>query len=677
MKNSIKKISKSILSLVLAFSLCLGAFLWLKSNKTTFAEYQATVNYSDNFSSESTWTQSTNLTGDSSEVFSASYAKINLKESFPAGFVAPSERSDGSSLSGESSADDYALGLFANAAPVETGADNTPVYNRFSKSISGLAKNSYYAISFSVFAKGASASVKLTGSISYETPALTDNSSWVKYYIFVSTPVETYSTLTVNLNLGSFDQIAASGPLTAYVLFDDFKIETISEKDFNNQTISSTAIPETSFKFDSNASRTVDISSSVDAEFSTLSLYKDFEESADYVKATANSYEWHYYAPGDLTTLSKSNYKTAYSATNANGEAKYFNAEIATESDEFITYEDDGVTPIPVNTFSNNNKALKLTNKTSDLSLGLASRSFTISQFQLYRISVMAKSSSSSSTASLMVISNIKTGAKPDGANFSQTRTLSPFTTSQSVTNNWSEIVLYVRGNALNDVSSQIVLLAGKNSVVYFDHIKVQKITSSEYSLVSSTYALDLSPTSALQTDSVSNGHFNFGSITEENINAPYLFAPNNFSATNSNYADVKSGIVPSNSNLYYDSSLIENALGTVANPIISGPKVNMLAIYSPSIAFDSEKTYSYLYSTNSTFSLSSAKTYVLSFDAYAANTASTAGDFSGNMLAKLTFNSNTIVDFDYDLTNTGNWATYKVIIRTGSCFQNVKILKI
>lgn len=663
MKNKLFKLLTTTLTFVLILALSIGAFSWIaKVNTTANAEHTATSTYSDDFNKESSWTTEQSSAVDQT-VFNGTSAKVDLTN-FPIGFTAPE--------SAASDSDNYCLGLFANGAPAETGAENEAVYNRLKKSISGLTKNSYYVISFYALTSDAKATIKLTGSIEYESQQFS-NTEWIKYYIFVATPVETYSSLYVNFSLGSYEKIATSGSVTGYALFDALEIETITEKDFVNQTISSTSITDTDAhnisSFDANASRSVAIPT-VDSDFSnTLDVYSHFEEEMEFSKATASTHDWYYYAPEDLTTLAKNNYYYAYNETDSSTNKAYFVAETIEETNVF------GNSTTPVNTFSVNNYALKLTNRTQDYKLGLVSKEFTLNQLGIYRISVMVKSTSNSNKATVMLIANMPTNSEPDGSKLSATKSISPYTTSSSKTNNWYEAVIYVRGSALRDVQTRIVLLADANSTVYFDHIKVTKITTSEYPTSSSSNTLlDLSASTILQSDSIPNGHFNYANITDENINTPYLLEPNEFTHDNVSYEDVKAGVVPSNNNIYRAGSNLESALGMVENPITNNVKVNMLAIYSPAIAFDTEKTYSYLFTTKDSFSLSSEKTYVISFDAYAANTAGTTGDFDGNLIAKLIFNDNTIVDFDYDLSETGTWSTYRIIVRTGTSSRSFKL---
>ena len=677
MKNFLKKQSKNLKTLAIALVLSLALIAGVMSGtlnglKTAFADYTATSSFSDSFSIEPTWVTQSNA--DSAKI--KNYAKINMgaEGDFVSynitGLSAPTVRYDGSSLSeaAPSGVDNYCLGLFACALEKVTGESSDKVYNRMNKSVTGLSKNSYYALTFYVYTAGdATATVKLTGSVEYETATLTSLDSWSKITIFFATLPESYSSLTLNLNYGSFEQVSTSVSTTGYVLFDEINILKITERDFNEQTIDGTAVTGTAMKYNPRTERTV--ASLIDSNFSSeLSVYQKFEEEIDFDKTAASAKDWFYYSPEDLSSLARTNYYNAYNAqtTGETPEAKYFTAQTVRED---AVFEDQ-------NTFSDNNYVLKITNKTSDLNLGLVSRAFTVSQLSYYRVSVMMKAETAGNTARLILISKIPTIAEPDGASFTAFRSSSPYTISSQITNNWTEVVLYVRGNAFHDVSTQIALLCGTNSTIYYDHIQIEKITSAEYASASSSYQLDLSPSSLVQSTSIDNGYFNFGTVEDLTSATPYLFAPESWTSSKVGYTDIVSGIVPTRSAVYDDAGEnIGAKLGTVANPIPTGAQINVLAIYAdPAKLPTSAETLEAAFTTGSTFSLTSSSTMVISFEVFTASTISSA-NFTGNVIARLTNGDDSVVDFvTHYAAGTGSWETYKIIVRTGTSTPSFKL---
>ena len=657
-KHSIftKSLSCLIFALVMMLSVVVSNFKLVEA----YAAYSPVDIYSDDFSIAASWSHYQNA--DDSSVFNGTNAKIDLINGFDSnnltGLANPTTRSDGSLLDAESSVDNYVLGLFAKDAPNEKSDEaHTKVYNREQMQISGLGKNSYYVLSFYVLTKNAKTTVKLTNSVEYETDPIESDGVWTKYHLFFATLKETYSQLTLNLNYGSYESIGTNATETGYVLYDNIELNQISELDFVSHAINGTAIAANYYSYNPNAERTVALAG-IDSDFSsTLNVYEKFEEQASFVEADALLKDWYYYSPEDLTSLNKTNYENAYNAiTPGTTDKTYFVAETVNENSVF-----------EVNTFNNDNYYLKLTNKTSDISLGLVSKSFKVDQLACYRVSVMLKSERTTDKAEIMVLSKIKTGANPDGKTFSASVSSAPYTISNEINNNWTEVVVYVRGNAFNDLDAQIVLLCGVNSTVYYDHIRVDKITSTEYSNSTSTQRLDLSPSSALQPETVTNGYFNYGSYEKATLSYP--ITPSSWSLTSKNYDDAISGIVPTNTSLYYAGSDLETKLGGVANPISSGAHINVLAIYNPSAAPTADDSI-YIFTTDSPFSLSANKTMLVTFEVYTANI-----NFSGNIIARLIYNDKTILDFDVNqVAGTSSWTTYTFAVRTSASSQSFKL---
>jgi len=697
MKHSIKNFTLKILTAAMAIVIALTFFAGPLSKIVAYADYTATNAYNDAFTSTPAWSNANN----GEDGWFSANAKLDLVNDF-ASFnktgivdgdnnpIVPTTRADGTALSEDPSqgSDNYCLGLGAAGASA-TKADGTSVYNRFYKSISSLTKNSNYVLSFYAFTLNANFTIKLDGSVIYETTSFTSEQTWTKFYVFFNTLPETYSNLTLYINYGSYSQIASSGTdINGYVLIDTMLIQRINERDYVSQTINNANINDTAaaniVKYDVSASRKISTGAIDDGFNSTLSVYPYFEEESAFVAATADSYDWFYYSPANLTTLQKKNYSNAYNSTvtvNSVTSPMYFNASTVIEGDEFM-YLDSASNEVKPNTFdyaNADNYILKIENKTSDLSLGLVGKTFTIKQFGLYRVSVMMKAEKTAETGTLVLSSKIKTGAEPDGSLARSSRTATPHTISSDILNGWAEVSMYVKGNAFNDLDVQVALLAGANSTIYFDNIQVELITTAEYNAISSSgYKLDLSPSSALQTESIKNGYFNAGTITDDKLNqtgTSYLFAPTDWTLSSSNYTEVVSGIVPTNTTAYYVGSDIETALGTVANPIASGAHVNVLAIYSdPAKLPSTTETLEYLYQTSNTFSLAASQTIKITFDVFTAYT-SEDSNFVGNILARLTFDNKVITDFDYSYAHgTGAWQTYTIVVRTGLSARAVKL---
>lgn len=717
--KKLSNLSKILISFAIVcamvFSVCLTLVGALSSPKA-YAGYQSKNYLSEsaqekyNFTQDTGWdktkisnyTPVTTVEGESTvttDAFAGSSHKVDLSAltnfDVPASVTKPT-------LKFKETADNYVLAIVANNAPKtqedENGNDKNVTYGFQSSSSLSLTKNSFYVLSFYVYTSGAtnnvSASVRLSGDISYETPVIdtgsldpddpnNQNYPWSKHNIFIATHADNNDAIYVNLQYGNQTTIDAKSAteteISGLVMFDNITITQINYTDFMASKIDGETPTGTNYTH--NARNKITLPTLIDTNFQGgLNIYPHFEEQKNLAGENANfnvddlvnadgdpvnQLRWYYYAPKDLNEFTVGNYTSAYNANN------YFNATTVVESDEFQTTDENGNTVDGPNTFDVNdtdNYILKLENRNSVYNLGLISREFNIDQFGLYRISVMFKAKDNDSTATFMVTSKIPTGKEPDGATFSATTTVTPFTEDYAYENDnyWKEAVIYVRGNALRTVGAQIVILANTNSTIYADNIRVERISSTAYS--SGGTKLDLSPSSLLQSTSITNGYFNFVDISN-NENLVYPLTPKDWTSSKEKYEDTEivAGITSSN----IEASVFSATWGTVNPiPLENNQKVNLLGIYSTRTS--EFGGCEYVYTTSGTFSNSSKTVFKTTFDAFDAD------NFSGNIIARLYIYSNDkktqVVDFKTPLTGSEEWKTYTIYVRTASSSVSFKL---
>ena len=708
MKHS-KKLSKLILTLALAVCLSFSSFFALAfsvKNVAFAAGHEAssilTTSETNNLTFNATsasWLRQTNATN-ADEAFAGSQVGASLKDIKDKTGVTTT--TDGTNIDlVEEGTETYVLAIFATDAPVtetvEEKEQKTYLFYNASSSIS-LTKNRYYVLSYYVNTSSSAlvtASIKLTGGLDYESSPINTNGAWQKRHVFIATPSDSNPSVSISLVLGSANTIdpnnaVSDNKLNGYVLFDNLDIKELTELDFKNHQINEDTINGSSnltkLDADYNKKQMLTLTPDATVRFSEINVYEHFEEEKKLAGVESNSEfntsssafsdaYWYYYTDEDLKTSVASNYFNAYNLKDSENKKLYFDYEIVTEAD----IESLG----SLNNFEENNKVLKITNTSSVYSLGFISKStFTIDQFGFYRVSVMVKADSKNKNAeaTLAVLSKIPTGNDEDGTTFKQTRKVTAYSEGTNSTNNWVEIAVYVRGNALRTLNGQIAILASPNSTVYFDQLKVEKITSETYSNSSSSYGLDLSPISVLQSSNITNGFFNFVKITDASEEISYPLTPANWTSKTENYdnsetAKIVSGVVSTNSVNFASAS---SKLGNANNPqgVTPSQPINVLGIYAPSDALKSDKTNSFYYETDSIFSVSTSAVSKITLSVYTVNSLEDA-NFTGKVLIKLINDSgNVISDFirEYTTSGTGVWTQFTFYVRTGETSQNFKL---
>ncbi len=456
---------------------------------------------------------------------------------------------------------DYVEGLDLFYKKLRTETKNrinqTTYYYYKTSSAVTLTAGGYYAISFYVNTTGdnVQASFYLTDAngiiddIALEH--ISTNGKWIRHVMFISADSLNASSVTLSMYMGDKKSIAgntSATTITGSVLYDDIKIITINETDYNKRAIDDKVLEATeehkTGTGDKEHTETVAVVIAND-EFD-LNTYDYKTMSNVDVSAIAGSWDnmfdfdnpelqtfinetklaemtsdidgyseytdiWQYYIGRDVS--GQNNNRDLIINQNA-----YMNNELLAsiikedtidktvklDEDEEEKEEDKkdedkesedkeeekDIATVP-STFKSGNNVLKLENKNRQLSLGITSNLFMINQYEYYKITVYIFSPERDASATITLNSVLYTSTTPTyGSLLTSSVTadacLTDYSTKPTNEYSWIPITFYVEGNTLHDQPCSLVLEADKNSTVYFDNITIENISSTAYDSASS-----------------------------------------------------------------------------------------------------------------------------------------------------------------------------------------------
>ncbi len=248
------------------------------------------------------------------------------------------------------------------------------------------------------------------------------------------------------------------------------------------------------------------------------------------------------------------------------------------EDDKKVTETIEGVHN---NTFATTvgqpNYILKLENKSS-YELGVTTSAIKVPANSFYRVSVWVYSEDKDAVATAKLFSTLKERTTSElGTQILTTSTSTEFEYNSNSTNGWKELSFVVKGNPHQDCKIYLSLIASANDTIYFDQIRVENISSSNYS--SGSNQLDLS-SKAILTSNITNGLFTNIKTDNADLINTYPYKANNGWTIDSDVSDdsVINGIISTNkdkfNNLkvpayneegeldYYDQNYIEERAG-------------------------------------------------------------------------------------------------------------------
>lgn len=402
---------------------------------------------------------------------------------------------------------------------------------------------------------------------------------------------------------------------------------------------------------------------------------------------------WKYYLDRtlDSSDFNIAKYRKAYqdgklitSITNIIDEPEEKKSDDEDKDDDNDDDEDVSDITYVSSPFSETNYALKLKNTHKDISLGITSNSFKIEQFGYYQISLWIYSPDLDGTASISVNSVIKDISKPINgtlltSSVSSVNANIENSSSSSSEYGWIPVNLYIEGNNYDDMDCYLVLSAGKNSTVYFDDIRIQKITSAQYDTASSNTSsnkyscvLSLTPSSSIKSTDIKNGTFDYVKETELTHNPEVPYGADNWTAMSTNSTRVTAGVVSMLNQDAFFTKYAGTTSGETNKPVDgSNNYANVYAIYAPNkvkaIDGTTEIDYKHNYSIYSgSTSLSSSTIYKITFKFYKTSS------FTGNLISNLYLSSvkteNIVSKMSIDgSTIEDDWQTYTYYISTST----------
>ena len=554
-----------------------------------------------------------------------------------------------------------------------------------------LEANNYYVLTAFVFTKNAFASVSIGDrDENFVATATAEDTlgTWKEIRLFVETSSNDKISSYITLYYGSKDGIVKTDSTdqttSGAVIFDHIDVQKISKTEFNNKTIDGEA-KEGAIIASDTARKDYAFDSSLNASFeNSFETYDKMFGQEVYDESHANTvyqnYVPKYTGDNNDTKLTEKQLKNLHDAYSK----KLSPVSTVLEKEEFESEKDkkDGK-----ETFGANNHVLKIENKSEKYDLGVLTPFINISQFGYYRLSVFTKATDANAEAVLNLVSYIQTGMQSgenytDGALQIAKQSVTAFTSDSDITNNWVEIAFYIQGNPYHDTKIQLALLAGENSTVYFDNMRLEAISSSTYSSATSATKFDLGSSKIVMNEGITNGYFNFitSSKTEkiEDLEKPY--APASWSKIDKiddkKVDEIVSGVISTKEGFW---NQVKDKIGNpdsnpIGNEIVNGhlvslPKTNVLAMYATP---ETQKTFGY---KSSSFSLSSSSVYEISFYTYAEKSENDS-NFAGEIFANLIFSEDNIAEFrDNVEANEGDsWVKHTIVVRTGSSSRTLNI---
>ena len=482
-----------------------------------------------------------------------------------------------------------------------------------------LSKNGYYVISAYVYTQienntTATASLylsntKLDALNTAKIENINTRGTWQTYKFYVKTSSSTDESVSLKLYIGTKDNFKSTGA----VFFDNLKAYSLSEKDYY-----------TSLNLNTNS-------------ISVNLTNKDV--------TSANG----------LQNTGFENGITGYTKTTNNSLSDNFSKVIGI-GDNFYA-SDSKLTENPTSAnISNNYKALLIYNKDADY-VAYDTNEFLIEQYKYYKLSVYMKTSNFNSNGASLTLTQ---------KNPFDTESFSPLTLmfkdinaskeTNNLTNDWIEYSFYIKGNSFKDSKAVLTLALGSKdgetiskSIGYalFDNIKLEEITTSEYTSTSeTTFVKKANFASTDNSTSISNGAFN--EVEIKNTNTTTLFAPSSYTINNDSETNFN-GIINTNSENFNSHSYpFANPGSLYTNSTIGYNNVFVMA----NMEMGTQSI------TTSSISLTASNYYKISFYINTQNVV------YSNITAKLATSDETLALINIPSTNT-SWKEVTIYVKT------------
>lgn len=340
--------------------------------------------------------------------------------------------------------------------------------------------------------------------------------------------------------------------------------------------------------------------------------------------------------------------------------------------------------------FNANNYALKLKNTSKDTALGITSNSFTVKQFEYYKVSLWIYSPDLEGKATISVNSILTDRQHPVygsllSASVSSTYANVENSSAKNAEYGWIPVTLFIEGNNFQDMECFLVLTAEKDCTVYFDNIRIEKTTSTQYDSAKSnsssnkyTTALSLTPKSSLISSDLTNGTFDYvkETSTTHDVTSEEPYTADNWTALTTNSKRAVAGVVSLQQSAFFNKYSKDSQNNVIIPKEYETDISNIFAIHAPSTvtAFDDSVIgYKHTYSIYSaSLSLSSNSLYKISFKFFKND------NFNGTLFSRIyssavkSANVISYMEIDSESIDDETWETLTFYIATSTSSQTV-----
>lgn len=306
---------------------------------------------------------------------------------------------------------------------------------------------------------------------------------------------------------------------------------------------------------------------------------------------------------------------------------------------------------------SNNSALLLLANETAYI--GIKSPDILIKAGEIVRLSIWASSNSQSGSINITLSERPANEEDAVASSVSQTVTTTVSKSSTPYTNGWIEYVFFIKGNATIDKNVGLELSIGSSSAgstgyAFFDDVRIQSISSSEYSSgISNTTNYSEMNLELSSSFGVTNGFFNV--FSKANSTLSYPLTPADWTLSGVDSTTAKCGIINTNSSHFNANK--EN-YGNASNPMAL-PNSNNL--YNNVLMLGSTASNNNIVAKSSTFTISKNTYSLLSF--YAST------DYNlvyGSPATLKIITESGVVLHTFTINSNQAWSEYKIYLESG-----------
>jgi|LGOV01.1.fsa_nt_gb hypothetical protein len=526
-------------------------------------------------------------------------------------------------------------------------AESTELRYGYKSTSFSLAEDGYYTVSVWVFTQNfggiiSTASLYLTGDTQVEDSsnskllAISTSGAWQEYKFFVQTDKLSSKTIQLELYLGSKTAVTSAGA----VFFDDIKIESHSN-DYYNKAIDDIPLIQTNY-------RVLNLRAPI---IEDAVVNDDFEQTI--VDPETNNIGWEVITENGTVESENTISGVVY-------------------VDENFDSVSTGIDTSPTNANIYENTRALLINNLTPQSLGYKSSDILVESQKLYKLSVMVKTSDLTHGA---VVRLVQTNVD-DEEDFSPiTKNIGNINTTNQ--NNakyegWIEYSFYIKGGVYEDDFVNLELWLGSAATseagyVFFDQVTLEQLPSLEFNDMPDVNTANFSFSNPTGTLEINNSNFN--SVVFETVEDHYPYVPKDWTLSsddgNSSSADVKNGIINTNTDHFNDIKDNEDHYDGFANPGNINNVVNDLVHNNVLVIGNNTATTQTYSSSNKT--LSPNLYYKLSFYVQTQNLS------ENNLSVKLLNEGFQIVTIN-NLQSTLEWTKYEAYIKAPAHEVNINV---